>query len=89
MFSYEHSAAGNGDVAFVGNMTEGVVGVFAHKSNGTDVVVARSSEKTIDGDWILMPFSVAMGEAGEVYFGAYIYNRDGKETLALYQATPQ
>ena len=89
VFSYEHSAAGNGDVAFVGNMTEGVVGVFAHKSNGTDAVVARSSEKTPDGDWILMPFSVAMGEAGEVYFGAYIYNKDGKETLALYQATPQ
>lgn len=87
-WSNEVSAGANGDTHFFSYTQDGAVGVYAHHSAGADQVVARSSERLPGGEYLLMPLSVSSSDSGDLFFTAYV-TLDGKEMLALYQASPQ
>jgi hypothetical protein len=81
----ECNLAGNGESHCMAATQDGGTGVFAHRSDGRDVVVARSRDRLPTGEWLIMPLSVSSDLAGDVYFTADVL-KDGIEYLALYQA---
>jgi len=87
-WSNECTLAANSDAHCMAATQDSATGVFAHRQNGSDVVVARSRDRFPNGEWMLLPLSVSSSASGAVYFTALMY-KDGNQFLALYQATPQ
>jgi hypothetical protein len=84
----ECTLAANGDAHCMAATQDNATGVFAHRQNGNDVVVARSRDRMPNGEWMILPLSVSSSSTGSVYFTALMY-KGGNEYLALYEATPQ
>jgi hypothetical protein len=61
--------------------------VYAHRIDGRDLVVARSRDPLPQGEWLIMPLSVASSSSGSIYFTADVLV-SGVEMLALYEADP-
>jgi hypothetical protein len=87
-WSNECTASANGDAHCMVGTQDGGAGVYAHRTDGRDLVVARSRDPLPDGEWMVMPLSVGSSANGEIWFTAYTY-RNGAQALALYEATPQ
>jgi hypothetical protein len=86
--SNECTLAANGEPHCMAATQDGGVGIFAHRADGRDVVVARTRDRLPTGESLLVPLSVSSGLTGDVYFTADVF-KDGVEYLALYQAVRQ
>ena len=84
----ECTLAANAEPHCMAATQDGGSGVFAHRTDGRDVVVARTRDHLPGGEWLIMPLSVSSGLSGDVYFTADVF-KDGVESLALYQAVRQ
>jgi hypothetical protein len=87
-WSNECTLAANGEPHCMAATQDGGSGVFAHRTDGRDVVVARTRDRLPTGESLITPLSVSSGLAGDVYFTADVF-KDGVEYLALYQAVRQ
>jgi len=78
----------NGDVHVMADTQDSLTGVYAHRTDGSDAIVARNRDPLSNGEWLIMPLSVSSSSSGEVYFTADVM-LNGVEVLALYHAVPQ
>jgi len=87
-WSNECTLSANGDAHCLAATQDGGTGVYAHRTDGRDLIVARTRDQLPGGEWLIMPLSVSSSMNGEVYFTAHVW-LNGVESLALYQAVPQ
>ena len=86
--SNECTLAANREPHCMAATQDGGSGVFAHRTDGRDVVVARTRDHLPGGEWLIVPLSVSSELSGDLYFTADVF-KDGVEYLALYQAVRQ
>jgi hypothetical protein len=87
-FNNATTLSANGDAHYLAATQDGGLGVYAHKADGRDVIVARSRDQMPGGEWLINPIGVNSSLSGEVYFTADVLS-NGVESLVLYLATPQ
>jgi len=84
----EATLSDSGDAHVMAATQDSGTGVYAHSADGRDLIVARSRDPLSQGEWLIMPLSVASSGSGSIYFTADVLV-NGVETLALYEADPQ
>ena len=84
----EATLSADGDAHVMAGTQDGGAGIYAHRIDGRDLIAARSRDPLPQGEWLIMPLSVASSNSGSVYFTADVLV-NGVEMLALYQADPQ
>ncbi len=77
----------SGELAYIAWTSDGN-GVFTRRKGGADFAVWKNTEPGPDSEWLLQPLRVSVSDSGDVFFTALVY-LNGRETLALYQATPR
>jgi hypothetical protein len=71
----ECTLSANGDAHCMASTQDGGVGVYAHRQNGADLVVARTRDQFPDGEWMIEPLSVSSSASGAVYLTAHMYRK--------------
>jgi hypothetical protein len=84
----EMTLSDSGDAHVMAATQDGGTGVYAHRIDGRDLIVGRSRDPFPQGEWLIMPLTVASSGSGSIYFTADVLV-NGVETLALYEADPQ
>ena len=84
----ECTLSADGTVHCQAQTQDGLAGVYAHRTDGTDVIVARSRDQLPAGEWMIMPLMIDSSASGQLYFSADVI-LNGVESLALYEATPR
>jgi hypothetical protein len=84
-FRYNQFAVSTaGEIVFISDLGPNYA-VYLHKADGRDLVVARSGERSSDGEWYFDFLSVTVNEQGIVFFSA-ISNGRNTDRLSLFQA---
>jgi hypothetical protein len=86
-YGNQFAAAPSGELAYIAWTSDGN-GFFTRRKGGADFAVWKNTEPGPDNEWLLQPLRVSVSDSGDVFFTALVY-LNGRETLALYQATPQ
>jgi hypothetical protein len=86
-YGAEFTASARGEVALIVNTPAGN-GLFVRRAGEKDRTVALGSQTGPGGEWFLSIHSASISEQGDLFFTAVVW-ADGRERLALYQATPQ
>ena len=58
------------------------------KADGTDALVALSTERSAENDWFILYNSLSLSDTGVVYFTSEVWNA-GQRQIALHRAVPQ
>ena len=85
-YGNQFAAVPSGEVAYIAWTSDGN-GFFTRRKGGADFAVWKNTEPGPDNEWLLQPLRVSVSDSGDVFFTALVY-LNGRETLALYQATP-
>ena len=62
--------------------------VAVRKADGTDALVALSTERSAENDWFILYNSLSLSDTGVVYFTSEVWN-GGQRQIALHRAVPQ
>ena len=85
-YRIEMAASTGGDVVLLARTSELGLGLFAFTPSGNRIVTTVS-DRLPGNEWLIEPQGVSMSDKGDIYFSAWVW-LEGKETLALYQASP-
>ena len=84
----EATVSDDGDAHMMAATQDTGTGIYAHRSDGRDLIVARSRDALPAGERLIMPLSVGSSSGGRIYFTADVVIK-GVEMLVLYEAIPQ